>query len=64
MSNRPLDIDEALAYSRERGVKVTKKSLYSQLSRLRKPRALKIGRNLRFTIADLDDYVLSITTER
>jgi hypothetical protein len=55
MLNKLLDIDEALAYLRERGVKITKKSLYSQLSRFKKPRALKIGRNLRFTAADLDE---------
>jgi hypothetical protein len=64
MSNKFLDIDEALAYLRERGVKITKKSLYSKLSRIKKPHAKKIGVNLRFTSVDLDEYILSITTER
>jgi hypothetical protein len=59
-----LTVDEAVAYLRSKGVKVTKASLYSLVSRLKKPRALKIGRSLRFTIADLDDYVRSITKER
>jgi predicted DNA-binding transcriptional regulator AlpA len=64
MLDTPLNIDEAVAYLRARGVKVTKKSLYSQVSRTKKPRALKIGRSLRFTIQDLDDYIKSITMER
>jgi predicted DNA-binding transcriptional regulator AlpA len=64
MSNKPLDIDEAVAYLRAKGVKITKKSLYSQISRIKRPRAFKIGRALRFDVADLDDHVRSITTER
>jgi hypothetical protein len=64
MPDTPLNIDEAVAYLREKGVKVTKQSLYSQISRFKKPKALKIGRALRFTIADLDNHVKSITTER
>jgi predicted DNA-binding transcriptional regulator AlpA len=64
MPDKPLDIDETVAYLREKGVKVTKKSLYSQVSRRKQPRALKIGRALRFTIGALDDYVQSITTDR
>jgi hypothetical protein len=59
-----LDIDKALDYLNERGVKITKKSLYSQLSRTKKPRAYKIGRRLRFTTTDLDEYITSITRDR
>jgi predicted DNA-binding transcriptional regulator AlpA len=64
MLNKLLNVDEALAYLRERGVKITKKTLYSKLSRNNKPHALKIGRELRFTTDDLDDYIVSITKER
>jgi predicted DNA-binding transcriptional regulator AlpA len=64
MLQRLLDVDEAIVYLRERGVKITKKSLYTQISRVKKPRALKVGRSLRFTTEDLDDYIRSITRER
>jgi predicted DNA-binding transcriptional regulator AlpA len=64
MLKRLLDVDEAIVYLRERGVKITKQSLYTQICRLKKPRALKIGRSLRFTTEDLDEYVRSITRER
>jgi hypothetical protein len=64
MTIRMLDIDEALAYLRERGAATTKKSLYSQLSRTKKPRAKKIGRRLRFKEIDLDEHVESITKDR
>ena len=64
MSDKPLDIDEAVTYLRGKGVKVTKQSLYSQVSRFKRPKAYKIGRALRFNTSDLDEHVNSITTER
>jgi hypothetical protein len=59
-----LDIDQALEYLRYRGVTITKRSLYSNISRYRKPRRYKILGPLRFTIADLDAWIDSITRVR
>jgi hypothetical protein len=59
-----LDIDQALTYLRFRGVKITKKTLYSDVSRIKKPRSYKIKGALRFKRSDLDAYVDEITKER
>jgi predicted DNA-binding transcriptional regulator AlpA len=59
-----LDIDQALEYCRSKGVQITKRSLYSELSRHKKPRSYKIRGRLRFKISDLDDWIDSITRER
>jgi hypothetical protein len=64
MSDRPLDIDEAVVYLRERGYRTTKKSLYSMVCRKKQTKAFKIGRWLRFHVADLDAFVESITRKR
>jgi hypothetical protein len=64
MSNKPLNVDEALAYLREKGVQITKKTLYSIVSRFKRPKAKKIGGRLRFEVPDLDAYVVSITRDR
>jgi predicted DNA-binding transcriptional regulator AlpA len=57
-----LDIDQALEYLHERGVQITRSSLYSNVSRYRQPRSYKI--RLRFKISDLDDWIRSITKDR
>jgi predicted DNA-binding transcriptional regulator AlpA len=62
--DRWLDIDEAVAYLRSKGVKITRQSLYTSISRHKKPRSYKIGKALRFKISDLDDWIDSITKER
>jgi predicted DNA-binding transcriptional regulator AlpA len=59
-----LDIDQALAYLRSRGVKITKTTLYSDVSRIKKPRSYKIKGALRFKRSDLDAWVDEITKER
>ena len=59
-----LDIDQAVAYLRSKGVKITKRTLYTNICKFKKPRSFKIGRALRFKISDLDDWIDSITTER
>jgi predicted DNA-binding transcriptional regulator AlpA len=59
-----LDIDEAVAYLRSRGVKITRKTLYSIVSRYKKPKSYKIGGALRFKLFDLDAWVDEITSER
>jgi predicted DNA-binding transcriptional regulator AlpA len=59
-----LDIDEAVACLRPRGVNITRKSLYSNVSRYRQPRSYKIRGRLRFNISDLDEWIASITKER
>jgi predicted DNA-binding transcriptional regulator AlpA len=67
LDNQPdkwLDIDQAVAYLRSRGVKITRKTLYSNVSRYKKPKSYKIGRALRFKISDLDDWIDEITRER
>jgi predicted DNA-binding transcriptional regulator AlpA len=64
MANKPLNVDEALAYLKEKGVQITKKTLYTIVSRFKRPKAKKIGRALRFEVPDLDDYVASITRDR
>jgi hypothetical protein len=68
MTNIPpdewLDIDQAVAYLRAKGAQITKWSLYTQVSRIKKPTSYKIGRALRFKPPDLDEYVISITKKR
>jgi predicted DNA-binding transcriptional regulator AlpA len=59
-----LDIDEAVTYLRSRGVKITRTTLYSNVSRYKKPKSYKIGQALRFKISDLDDWIDEITKER
>ena len=59
-----LDIDEAVAYLRSRGVKITRKTLYSNVSRYKKPKSYKIGGALRFKVSDLDAWIDEITRER
>jgi hypothetical protein len=59
-----LDIDQTLAYLRSRGVKITKTTLYSDISRIKKPRSYKIKGALRFNRSDLDAYIDEITKER
>jgi predicted DNA-binding transcriptional regulator AlpA len=58
-----LDIDEAVAYLRSRGVKITRTTLYSNVSRYKKPKSYKIGRALRFKVSDLDAWIDEITRE-
>jgi predicted DNA-binding transcriptional regulator AlpA len=62
--DRWLDIDDAVAYLRSRGVKITRKTLYSNVSRYKKPKSYKIGGALRFKISDLDNWIDEITRER
>jgi predicted DNA-binding transcriptional regulator AlpA len=62
--DRWLDIDEAVAYLRSKGVKITRGTLYTNVSRYKKPSCFKIGKALRFRIADLDEWIASITKER
>jgi predicted DNA-binding transcriptional regulator AlpA len=64
MEDQWLDIDQAVTYLRSKGVKTTRKSLYSMVCRLRQPKSYKIGRALRFKQVDLDEWVASITRER
>jgi predicted DNA-binding transcriptional regulator AlpA len=59
-----LDIDEAVTYLRSRGVKITRTTLYSNVSRYKKPKSYKIGKALRFKISDLDAWIDEITRER
>jgi predicted DNA-binding transcriptional regulator AlpA len=59
-----LDIDEAVAYLRSKGVKITRDTLYTSVSRYKKPKSYKIGKALRFKISDLDEWIDSITRER
>jgi hypothetical protein len=59
-----LTIDEAVDHLRTRGVRTTRSSLYTIVSRYKTPKSYKIGRALRFKIPDLDDWVVSITRER
>jgi predicted DNA-binding transcriptional regulator AlpA len=59
-----LDIDQAVAYLRSRGVKITRKTLYSNVSRYKKPKSFKIGRALRFRLFDLDAWIDEITRVR
>jgi predicted DNA-binding transcriptional regulator AlpA len=59
-----LDLDGAVAYLRSRGVKITRKTLYSNVSRYKKPKSYKIGSALRFKRPDLYDWIDSITKER
>jgi hypothetical protein len=64
MEERWLDIDEAVAYVRAKGIKTTKRSLYTKVSRYKKPRSYKIGGQLLFKPSDLDAWIASITKER
>jgi predicted DNA-binding transcriptional regulator AlpA len=59
-----LDMDGAVAYLRSKGVKITRKTLYSNVSRYKKPKSYKIGKALRFKRSDLDDWIDEITKER
>ena len=59
-----LDIDQAVEYLRSKGVKITRKTLYSNVSRYKKPKSYKIGKALRFKRSDLDDWIDEITKER
>ena len=59
-----LDIDQAVTYLRSQGVKITRKTLYSNVSRFKTPKSYKIGKALRFKRSDLDDWIDSITKER
>jgi predicted DNA-binding transcriptional regulator AlpA len=64
MDDKWLNIDEAVAYLRSKGVQITRKSLYTQVSRWRKPKSYKIGNALRFKASDLDEHAERITVER
>jgi predicted DNA-binding transcriptional regulator AlpA len=64
MNDEWLDIDQAVEYLRSKGVKITRKTLYSNVSRLKQPKSYKIGKALRFKVSDLDDWIASITKER
>jgi predicted DNA-binding transcriptional regulator AlpA len=64
MDDEWLDIDEAVAYLRSKGVKITRKTLYSRVCRDKQPKSYKIGKALRFKRSDLDDWIKSITRER
>ena len=59
-----LEIDEAIAHLRTRGVHITRKSLYSQISRYKLPKSYKISGRLRFRVSDLNAWADSITKER
>jgi predicted DNA-binding transcriptional regulator AlpA len=64
MPDKWLDIDEAVAYLRSKGVAITRGTLYTNVSRYNKPKSYKVGKRLRFKISDLDDWIDSITRER
>jgi predicted DNA-binding transcriptional regulator AlpA len=64
MLDKWLTIDEAVEYIRGRGISITRQSLYTRVSRYKQPRSYKIGKRLRFTISDLDEWIASITKER
>ena len=64
MLDKWLTIDEAVEYIRGRGISITRQSLYTRVSRYKQPKSYKIGKALRFTISDLDDWIDSITRER
>ena len=59
-----LNIDEAVAYLRSKGVSITRNTLYTNVSRNKKPKSYKIGRALRFKRSDLDAWTDEITKER
>ena len=59
-----LDIDEAVAYLRSKGVKITRKTPYSNVSRYKQPKSYKIVKALRFKVADRDAWIASIIKER
>jgi predicted DNA-binding transcriptional regulator AlpA len=64
MDDEWFDLDGAVAYMRSKGVKITRKTLYSNVSRFNKPKSYKIGKALRFKRSDLDGWIASITKER
>jgi predicted DNA-binding transcriptional regulator AlpA len=64
MCDKWLNINEAIEYLRSKGVNITRGTLYTNVSRYKKPRSYKIGRALRFKQSDLDAYVDEITKER
>jgi predicted DNA-binding transcriptional regulator AlpA len=59
-----INVDQTLEYLNQRGVQITKSSLYSHISRYKLPRSYKIRGRLRFKISDLDDWIRSITKDR
>ena len=59
-----LTIDEAVEYLRSKGVTITRGTLYTNVSRYKKPKSYKIGKALRFKIPDLDEWIVAITKER
>jgi predicted DNA-binding transcriptional regulator AlpA len=62
--DRWLNIDEAVEYIRGRGIPITRQTLYTRVSRYKRPKSYKIGKALRFKISDLDEWIDSITRER
>ena len=64
MEDEWLDVDEALTHMRAKGLQITKKSLYTSVSRFKRPKSYKIGRRLRFKKSDLDAHIASVTTVR
>jgi hypothetical protein len=59
-----LNFVQALEYLRSHGVPITRRSLYSNVSRYRQPKSYKIRGQLRFTITDLDAWIDANTRER
>ena len=64
MLDKWLNIDEAIEYIFGMGIPITRNTLYTRVSRYKQPKSYKIGKALRFTISDLDDWIDSITRER
>ena len=64
MLDKWLNIDEAVEYILGMGIPITRNTLYTRVSRYKQPKSYKIGKALRFTISDLDDWIDSITRER
>jgi predicted DNA-binding transcriptional regulator AlpA len=64
MDDEWFDIDGAVVYLRYKGVKITRKTLYSNVSRYKLPKSYKIGKALRFKRSYLDAWIDSITRER
>jgi predicted DNA-binding transcriptional regulator AlpA len=64
MCEKWLNIDEAVEYIRSRGIPITRSTLYTKVSRDKKPKSYKFGKALRFKISDLNNWIDSITIER
>jgi excisionase family DNA binding protein len=64
MEDEWFDLDGAVAYLRSKSVTITRKTLYSNVSRYKLPKSYKIGKALRFKRSDLDAWIESITKER